>query len=130
VNDTGLGVDIEEVDRFRAMLARWGRRFTERVFTGAEIAYCERQHEPAQHFAARFAAKEAFGKAVGTGWSGIFAWRDVEIERDADGRPSIRLHGELARRYGGLSMLVSLSHTRRLATATVLVRQLPQQLDA
>lgn len=119
----GMGVDIEEVERFRTMCARWGRSFTQRVFTEDEIAYCEGQHGPAQHFAARFAAKEAFGKAVGTGWSGAFAWRDVEVERAPDGKPGIRLHNELLSLYGHLQIFVSLSHTRHFATAVVLLQR-------
>jgi holo-[acyl-carrier protein] synthase len=122
VTTEGIGIDIEEVERFDAMLARWGTRFADRIFTDAEIAYCASQHRPAPHFAARFAAKEAFGKAIGTGWRGAFAWKDVEVLRDADGRPSILLHHALRERYAGLRILVSLSHTRRLATAVVLLR--------
>jgi len=119
----GIGIDAAEIDRIRAALGRYGGRFTDRVFTGGEIAYCNRHRDPAPSFAARFAAKEAAMKALGTGQSrGVF-WRDIEVVRQG-GPPSLVLHGEAARRLaaiGGQKALLTLTHSRDLAIAQVLL---------
>lgn len=118
----GLGIDIEEVARFTTLLQRWGRQFTTRLFTDNEIAYCESKHRPPQHFAARFAAKEAFAKALGTGWRGPFAWKDIEIVNDANGKPSVRLSNEIQRTAGAGSIEISLSHTAQYVAAVVIIQ--------
>ena len=117
----GVGIDIEEVGRFATLLQRWGRQFTTRIFTDTEIAYCESKHRPSQHFAARFAAKEAFAKALGTGWRGPFAWKDVEIVNDMNGKPIVRLSNEIQRTVGSGSIEISLSHTAQYVAAVVLI---------
>jgi holo-[acyl-carrier protein] synthase len=117
----GLGIDIEEVARFAVLLQRWGRSFTEKIFSAGEIAYCEAKHSPQQHFAARFAAKEAFAKALGTGWRGQFAWKDVEIVNDEQGKPALRFHDTLSRHMSDRRVEVSLSHTKQYVAAVVLI---------
>jgi holo-[acyl-carrier protein] synthase len=111
----GLGVDVMEIDRFAESLRR-RPRLAERCFTDAEAAYCRSRAYPPQHFAARFAAKEAVGKALGIGMT---RWREVEVVRGR-GAPGIRLHGRYARRAEELGVTrihVSLTHGRDTAVA-------------
>jgi holo-[acyl-carrier protein] synthase len=117
----GLGIDIEEVDRITRLIDLHGERFTTRVFTAGEIAYCEGRALPAQHYTARFAAKEALSKAIGTGWRGAFRWQDAEVLRNAAGSPSFRLHHDLAEALAGCRVHLSLSHIATHATAVVIV---------
>ncbi len=120
---TGLGVDMEEISRIREVISRHGRSFVERVFTPAEIEYCERHRDAAERYAGRFAAKEATMKALGTGWSKGVRWRDVEVIRKAGQRPTIVLHGaarERAERMGTKQISLSITHTGDLAMAQVI----------
>ncbi|MCZ7555558.1 MAG: holo-ACP synthase [Bacteroidia bacterium] len=119
----GIGVDIEEIVRFEGLLGDWGGRFEKKVFTEDEIAYCRGKLIPAQHFAARFAAKEAFSKAIGTGWRGQFSWKDVEVCNDDNGKPSFRLHNSLADQFGQFNIHLSLSHSTAYVTAMVVVER-------
>jgi holo-[acyl-carrier protein] synthase len=119
----GVGIDAAEIDRVRNLFARHGDRFLHRVFTGDEIAYCLRHRDPAPSLAARFAAKEAGMKALGTGLARGVTWCDVEVVR-RDGPPQLRLHGSARRRFeelGGTSTLLTLTHARDLAIAHVLL---------
>lgn len=117
---TGVGIDLVEVPRIREMLEKHGQRFKERTFTAAEIAYCDARAEPAMHYAARFAAKEAVAKALGTGiWAEGVNWTDIEVGREASGKPVIILHGMAKEHAGEAACLVSLTHTRDLAMAQV-----------
>jgi holo-[acyl-carrier protein] synthase len=119
----GVGIDIIEVSRIRAMLRKHNDRFLERVFTPAEQAYCTRSVRSDEHFAARFAAKEAAMKALGTGLSGGIQWIDIEVTHDPNGRPVITLHGEakaVAERLGISKVLVSLTHIKSAAAACVI----------
>jgi holo-[acyl-carrier protein] synthase len=120
----GTGVDLERVDRIRAAIERHGKRFLERVFTPGEIAYVEARARRAESYAARFAAKEAAMKALGTGWDHGVRWVDVEIARQDGGRPTLRLHGKAAEIAAGLGCRathVSLSHTSEDAIAQVIL---------
>jgi holo-[acyl-carrier protein] synthase len=120
----GLGTDLIEVARIAAAAERRGPALLERLFTAREIGYCETRHYRFESFAARFAAKEAFLKALGTGVRDGISWHDIEVVRDALGRPELRLTGralELAEERGVSSAFVSLSHTRSLATAVVVL---------
>src|SRR5262245_17261364 len=120
----GMGFDIVEVERIAKALSRSGGRFERRVFTEAEVSDCARRVDRIQALAARFAAKEACLKALGTGWAEGLAFRHVEVVRAANGQPSIRLHGEAlerAARLGVRSILVSLSHQPGVAGAVVLL---------
>ncbi len=115
------GVDIIEISRVRQVLERYGRRFLERVYTPGEIAYC-RGRPP--NLAARFAAKEATMKALGTGVRGV-SWKDIEVVRHESGAPSVKLHGRAerrAQRLGVREISLSLSHSREYAVAFVVVR--------
>lgn len=119
----GCGVDNVEVSRIRAAGERFGRRFIERVFTPVEIAYVERKPNRWERYAARFAAKEAGMKAIGTGWRRGVRWRDFEVANSPGGKPELRLHGvaaRLASELGIRRLSLSLTHTRELATAIVI----------
>lgn len=120
----GLGTDLVEVARIAAAAERRGPALLARLFTAGEIGYCETRHYRFESFAARFAAKEAFLKALGTGARDGISWQDIEVVRDARGRPELRLTGrahELAAERGVTNAFVSLSHTRTLATAVVVL---------
>jgi holo-[acyl-carrier protein] synthase len=122
-NILGLGLDATDIDRIAATIERYGERFVRRVFTEGEVAYCTRRKVPAIHFAGRFAAKEAAMKALGTGHSHGVLWRDVEVVRRG-GPPQLELHGGAARRFaamGGLSSLVTITHSDALALAQVII---------
>jgi holo-[acyl-carrier protein] synthase len=119
----GLGVDISEVDRIREAISRHGERFLKRVFTPAEIAYCNRHRNSAERFAGRFAAKEAAMKALGTGWSQGVRWVDIEVVRAVSGKPSLALHGTARRigeRLGMRSASLSITHSGNTAFAQVI----------
>lgn len=119
----GLGVDIAEVDRMEAVIKRRGENFLKRVFTGAEIAYCERHRAKFERYAARFAAKEAAMKALGTGWSNGVRWVDLEVKRDKKGKPTVVLSGrarEIADRMGVRNISLSLTHSGNTAFAQVI----------
>jgi holo-[acyl-carrier protein] synthase len=115
------GVDIVEIPRIRRVVERYGPRFLERIYTPGEIAYCRGR---APNLAARFAAKEAVMKALGTGVRGV-GWKDIEVVRAASGAPGILLHGRAearAQRLGVLEMSLSLSHSREYAVAFVVAQ--------
>ena len=120
----GTGIDIAEVERIERSIARFGARFKERVFTADEIRYCESKANKAERYAARFAAKEAGMKAIGTGWSRGVRWQDVEVRRLPGGRPTIVFHGkagELFAKLGGVRAHLSITHTKESATAYVIL---------
>ncbi len=122
-NIIGLGLDATEIPRIAALIERYGERFIRRLFTDGEIAYCNRRRAPAIHFAARFAAKEAGMKALGTGHSQEVLWRDLEVVRRG-GPPQLQFHGGAARRFaamGARSSLLTITHTEALALAQVLL---------
>jgi holo-[acyl-carrier protein] synthase len=121
----GTGIDITEVARIAASIARFGDRFLNRVYTPAEIAYCRSKKKGAtQSFAARFAAKEAGMKAIGTGLRRGVTWHDVEVSREPGGRPMILFHRKAAEFAGKLGMkraALSLTHTEHEAMAQVIL---------
>jgi holo-[acyl-carrier protein] synthase len=120
----GTGVDITEVPRVAAAIERFGDRFLRRIFTDNEIRYCESKQNKVERYAARFAAKEAALKAIGTGWRRGVAWRDVEVTREPGGRPTMVFHnvaGEFAAKLGVKRVHVSLSHTAEHAIAHVIL---------
>ena len=122
-NIIGLGLDATDIPRVADVIARHGDRFLHRIFSEGEIAYCARRREPAIHFAARFAAKEATMKALGTGHSRGVLWRDIEVVRRG-GPPQLQLHGGAGRRFveiGGKSSLLTITHSDALALAEVLI---------
>lgn len=120
----GIGIDLVEVQRVDRLLRRHPRRARERLFTRGEVDHCTDARLPAESYAARFAAKEALFKALGTGWAGGAAWHEVEVLADAAGAPWLRLHGRTRRvadERGVRQMHVSLTHTRELAGAYVVL---------
>jgi holo-[acyl-carrier protein] synthase len=121
----GTGVDLCEVDRIRkAVEAAHGERLVERVFTAREIAYARRKANPYERFAARFAAKEAGMKALGTGWRKGVGWHDFEVVNEPSGRPGLLLHGraaEIAAERKVRNIALSLTHTGTQAMAMVIL---------
>jgi holo-[acyl-carrier protein] synthase len=120
----GTGIDIAEVPRIQQSIERFGDRFLQRVYTAGEIRYCDSKVNRAERYAARFAAKEAAMKALGTGWSHGVRWRDCEVVRLPSGRPTISFHGkagEIAARLGVKNAALSLSHTAEQAIAQVIL---------
>src|SRR3989441_8204974 len=109
----GIGVDLVNIPRMRDVIDRWQDRFLQRVFTEGEIAYCRARRDPVPHFAARFAAKEAALKALGTGLRLGVSWRELEVRRERGQAPTLVLSGrsrELGLARGGGRMLPALSH--------------------
>jgi len=120
----GTGIDIAEVPRIQRSIERFGGRFLQRIYTAGEIRYCDSKANRAERYAARFAAKEAAMKALGTGWSHGVRWRDCEVVRLPGGRPSISFHGkagEFAAKLGVKNAALSLSHTAEQAIAQVIL---------
>jgi len=118
----GLGTDMIEIARIERSVERFGEAFLERVFTPGEIAYCRRKKNAAESFAARFAAKEAGAKALGTGISRGVSWREFEVRRAPGQRPELHLSGRAAEIACGLGvrrLSLSLTHSRELAMAVV-----------
>jgi holo-[acyl-carrier protein] synthase len=120
----GTGIDITEVARVKAAIERHGQRFLDRVFTPREIAYAERKANRYERYAARFAAKEAGMKAIGTGWRKGVRWLDFEVANRPEGRPDLKLHGEaaeIAKLLGVKRIALSLTHTAGQAMAFVVL---------
>jgi holo-[acyl-carrier protein] synthase len=116
-----LGVDIVEVKRVKGLMERWGDRFLHRVFTPWEIAYCKSKSSPEQSLAARFAAKEAILKAIGTGLSHGIRWTSMEIVNDKNGSPSVKLGKRIKDKIGDKRVLISMSHTKEYAVAQAIL---------
>jgi holo-[acyl-carrier protein] synthase len=120
----GTGVDLAEVPRVRHLVERFGPRFVERVYTAAEIAYVERKANRYERFAARFAAKEAGMKAIGTGWRHGVTWQDFEVANLRSGKPTLLLHGVaalVAKKLGVRNVSLSLTHTAEYGMAHVIL---------
>ncbi|ADB18197.1 holo-acyl-carrier-protein synthase [Pirellula staleyi DSM 6068] len=119
----GIGTDIVECLRVAKMIERHGEVFLMRVFTPHEIDYCTARKASTQHYAGRFAAKEAVLKALGTGWTRGVQWRDIEVQNEMGGKPRIALSGgarEICEKMGITEMMISISHCRSHATAYAL----------
>jgi holo-[acyl-carrier protein] synthase len=117
----GIGVDVVELARIKEMLSTQGAAFVNKIFTESEIAYCQSKPTPEQHYAARFAAKEAVSKALQMGWSGVFRWKDVEVQNEPSGAPKILLYNKLAEVLAQSSVHVSLSHTNTTVVAFAII---------
>jgi holo-[acyl-carrier protein] synthase len=123
MNVVGIGTDIIECLRIAQMIERHNETFIQRVYTDYEIRYCSARKSATQHYAGRWAAKEAVLKAIGTGWIKGISWRDVEVRNQAGGKPSIRLSGgalEASEQRGIDEIQISISHCRSHATAFAL----------
>ena len=120
----GTGIDIAEVPRIAESIERFGERFLRRVFTEEEIRYCDSKANRVERYAARFAAKEAAMKALGTGWNHGVRWRDIEVFRQPGRRPTIKFYGraaEFAAKLGAKNIALSISHTPEHAIANVIL---------
>lgn len=120
----GSGIDMVEIGRIQQSLDRYGERFLERIYTAAERAYCLRKRMAAESLAARFAAKEAGAKALGTGISHGVSWLEIEVVREPSGRPTLQFHGraaEFATRLGAARASLSITHTASFALASVVL---------
>ncbi len=136
----GIGIDVVHIARMRQAIARWEDRFLHRIFTDHEIAYCRSRRDPVPHFAARFAAKEAGLKALGTGLRLGVRWRELEVRRERGRPPILELHGrsrEIGRARGGRQMLLTLTHDGDYALAQAMLvddepadTEVPRPLDA
>ena len=120
----GSGIDLVEIGRIQHSMDRYGSRFLNRVYTAEEQAYCLRKRNAAESFAARFAAKEAGAKALGTGISFGVNWLEIEVVRAPGGRPTLRFHGraaQIAAAMGVVRSALSITHTANLAMASVVL---------
>jgi holo-[acyl-carrier protein] synthase len=120
----GSGIDLAEIGRIQKSIDRYGARFLDRVYTPAEQAYCLRKRNSAESLAARFAAKEAGAKALGTGISQGVGWLEIEVVREPSGRPTIQFHGraaQIAARLRVAHAALSITHTADLAMASVVL---------
>ena len=120
----GVGTDLIEISRIERSIRRFGERFLRRVYTQREIAYCQRKKNAAESFAARFAAKEAGAKALGTGISRGVNWLELEVAREMSGKPRLELSGraaEMAQALGVTRTSLSLTHSRDVALAVVVM---------
>jgi len=120
----GSGIDMVEIERIDRSVERYGKRFLDRVYTGAEQAYCLRKRKAGESLAARFAAKEAGAKALGTGISFGVNWLEIEVVREPSGKPTVRFHGraaQIAARLGVARAALSITHTGELALASVVL---------
>lgn len=120
----GTGIDIVNIERIERLMARWGALFLSRVYTEREIAWCQQKSHPSECFAIRFAAKEAFLKAIGSGLRNGIQWTDIEVENDPMGKPCLSLHQkakEVLHTHRIERTLLTLSHDRPYAVAHVLL---------
>jgi holo-[acyl-carrier protein] synthase len=120
----GTGIDIAEVPRIREAIERFGDRFLNRIYTEGERSYCDSKANRIERYAARFAAKEASMKALGTGWNHGVRWRDIEVARKPGSRPTIVFYGraaEFAAKLGAVRVALTLTHTVDQALASVIL---------
>lgn len=118
----GLGIDIIEIERIKKSIEKYGERFLNKVFTTEEIKYCDAKFNKYQHYAARFAAKEAVYKALASGWKQGLRWKDIEIQNDESGMPSINSKGKLESFLNGDTQLrISISHSVNYVTSVAII---------
>ena len=120
---SGIGIDVVQNQRIHDSIERFGDRFLNRIYTQVEKEYCSKTADPAIHYAARWAAKEAAFKALGTGWSAGVKWKEVEVQRLESGKPELHLYGEAlahATSMGATRFHVSLTHDQLISSAVVI----------
>jgi len=120
----GIGIDIVNIERISRLMTRWGKTFLKRVYTEREISWCHQKSHPSECFATRFAAKEAFLKAIGSGLRNGIQWTDIEVENDPMGKPLLSIHRkakEVLQTHGIERTFLTLSHDRPYAVAYVLL---------
>ncbi|MBI3195371.1 MAG: holo-ACP synthase [Ignavibacteriae bacterium] len=120
---SGIGIDVVEIQRVNEMIQRYGNRFIKKIFTESEIEYALSKASSPHHFAGRFAVKEAVSKAISTGWSGGFRWKDVEVTNDDSGKPSVQLHGHVKELLQGSTVFVSISHSENVIAAVAIIEK-------
>ncbi|MGQ9693143.1 MAG: holo-ACP synthase [Thermodesulfobacteriota bacterium] len=122
----GVGIDIVQIRRIEEALRRWGERFQNKVFTSGEVIYCQQKRNAAANYAARFAAKEAFVKALGVGMRRGIRWREIEVARGPLGKPLLKISGraqELCQKEGIKAIFVSLTHDQDYSSALVILEK-------
>lgn len=122
----GVGIDIVQISRIEKALQRWGERFRNKVFTSGEVSYCQKKRKAAANYAARFAAKEAFVKALGVGMRRGIHWREIEVARGPLGKPILKVSGraqEICQKEGIKAILVSLTHDQDYSSALVVLEK-------
>lgn len=118
----GVGIDIIEIERIKSSIEKFDQIFLNKIFTKTELEYCESKKNKYQHFAARFAAKEAISKALATGWSKGFRWKDVDIYNEKSGMPNVKLHGNLKDFLGkDKSLKITISHSQHYVTCFAII---------
>ena len=118
----GIGIDIIEISRIKKSIKKFDKLFLNKIYTQTELDYCFNKKNKFQHFAARFAAKEAIAKALATGWSKGFRWKDVEIFNEPSGMPNVRLHGNLEKFLGAdKSLKITMSHSEHYVTCFAII---------
>ena len=117
----GIGIDVVEIGRMEEVVAQWGDNFLRKVFTERELEYAHSKKNPIDHIAGRFAVKEAVAKALSTGWSSGFRWKDVEVRNDTSGKPSVVLHGSVEELLAKSRVLVSISHSESVVVAAAVI---------
>ena len=119
----GIGVDVVEIQRFQLSIDSFGERLLNKIFTSREISYSKSKQYQTQHLAARFAVKEAVAKALAKGWSGGFRWKDVEVENDDAGKPSVVLYGHVKKILQDRKVFVSISHSDNVVVAMAIIEK-------
>jgi holo-[acyl-carrier protein] synthase len=119
----GVGIDLVEVDRIKRALEKYGNRLKERIYTKSEQEFCESRNGKFQSYAARFASKEAFSKALGTGLRGVISWRDIVVIDDEKSRPKLEIHGRAYTILNKRKASLSISHTENYAAAVVIIEE-------
>ena len=119
----GVGIDVVEVPRMARTIGEWGEAFLEKIFTVRELSYSQARKDPTHHFAARFAVKEAVAKALSTGWASGFRWKDVEVENNASGKPSVVLYGRVGELLKDSKVFVSISHSEHVVVACAIIER-------
>lgn len=117
----GIGVDVVEINRIQRSIDEWGDIFFHKVFTEQELSYAQSRKNVTHHIAARFAVKEAVAKALATGWSGGFRWKDIEVKNDDSGKPTVLLYGRVKDLLKGSKVLVSISHSDTVVVAMAVI---------
>ena len=119
----GIGIDVVEISRMKQAVDEWGEVFLKKIFTRHELSYAQSKKNPIPHIAARFAVKEAVAKALSTGWSGGFRWKDVEVENDSYGKPTVSLYGHVKELLHGSKIMVSISHSEHIVVAFAVIER-------
>jgi holo-[acyl-carrier protein] synthase len=118
----GIGTDIIEIDRIKNSIEKYGDRFLSKIYTPTEIEYCQSKVNKYQHFAARFAAKEAVYKALATGWQEVLSWQEIEIFNEATGMPRVTMRGKLKEFLADdKSLKISISHSKNYVVSVAII---------